>query len=220
MLTLAILLGGATALRGSEQDEPRDKAKAIQKEDAERLKQKARELREAKRRDFQARRKNARPQIEREIGDLKERLSDLLIKQQRLAEANAPGRDRAEMRDRFAAKERGLIAVREKLAGGHPPRPEFEAQARMIEEAARRMQHIKVAAENLKAAGIDELAGKLMEQAETMQRELADAKQRLGSEMARRSGPDARDAEVRELRQQNERLQLELKELRQRLERQ
>jgi DNA repair exonuclease SbcCD ATPase subunit len=229
-LFFALLLGGATTLRASAQDELRDKARAIQKEaaslaergqtqTAERLTKEAQGLvREAERREAQARQEAPRPEIEQAIGHLKERLQDLLVKQKKLDEAKASERDRAEVREQIAGTERELNAVRERLAGGRQPRPEFEAQVRQIEEAARRIHHIRVAAENLKAAGIHDLAMKLTEQAEKMEREIGEAKERLAREMDRPGGPDPRDAEIRELRQQNERLQAQIRDLRQKLE--
>jgi chromosome segregation ATPase len=227
---VVLLLGGATTLRASAQDDLRDKARAIQKEAAalaergrkdaaERLTKEAQEIiREAERREAQAKREAPRPEIEREVGHLKERLQDLLVKQKKLDEANAPERARAEVREQIAGTERDLNAVRERLDGGHQARPEFEAQVRMIEEAAERTHHIRVAAENLKAAGIHDLAMKLTEQAEKMEREIGEAKERLAREMDRSGGPDPRDAEIRELRQQNERLQAEIRDLRQKLD--
>ena len=113
----------------------------------------------------------------------------------------------------------GTDSLEQRLAGGRQPRPEFEAQARKIEEAARRLHHIRVAAENLKAAGIHDVAMKLTEQADKMEREIGEVKERLAREMERSGSPDPRDAEIRELRNQNERLQTEIRELRQKLER-
>jgi chromosome segregation ATPase len=229
-LILGLLLGGVTALRASAQDDLRDKARAIQKEatalaergrteDAQRLTKEAQELlREAERREAQARQTTLRPDIEREVGHLKERLQDLLVKQKKLDEANAPERARTEVREQIAGTERDLNAVRERLDGGHQARPDFEARVRQIEEAARRTHHIRVAAENLKAAGIHDLAMKLTEQAEKMEREIGEAKERLAREMDRPGGADPRDTEIRELRQQNERLQAEIRELRQKLD--
>ena len=157
-LVLALLLGGATTLRVSAQDDLRAKAGAIQKEAAalaergqpdaaDRLRQKAQELlREAERRDSQARRDTPRPEIEQAIGHLKERLQDLLVKQKKLDEANAPERARAEVREQIAGTERELNAVLERLDQGGKPCPEFDAQVRIIEEAARRIHPIDVPA--------------------------------------------------------------------------
>jgi hypothetical protein len=229
-LILGLLLAGVTILRASAQDELRDKARAIQKEaavlaeqghkeEAERLTKEAQELvREAELRAVQAKQETPRPEIEQAIGHLKERLQDLLVKQKKLVEAKASERDRAEVREQIAGTERELNAFRERSAAGHQARPEFEAQVRMIEEAARRTHHIRVAAENLKAAGIHDLAMKLTEQADTMEREVGEARERLAGKMDRPGGLDPRDAEIRELGQQNERLQAEIRELRQKLD--
>ncbi len=97
--------------------------------------------------------------------------------------------------------------------------PEFEARARKIAETARRMDHLRVAAENLKAAGAHDLAGTLMEKVDVMERQVREAKERLAREMGVPGGADPRDAEIRELREQNERLRGEIRELRERLER-
>jgi chromosome segregation ATPase len=229
-LTIALLLGGATLLRASQPDELRDKARAFQKaaaalaeigrtQAAEQLEREAQAIiREAERQEGQVRRETPRPEIEREIGHLKERLQDLRFKQQNQVEAKASEQDQAVVREQISATERELTALKQRLAG-RQPRPEFEAQARKIEEAARRLRHIRVAAENLKAAGIHEVAMKLTEQADKMEREIGEVKERLAREKDHLGSADPRDAEIRELRNQNERLQTEIRELRQKLER-
>ena len=191
-LMLTLLVGGATAVRAAGPDD---------------------------RRDGESRRDSPRTDTEREVGHLKERLQDLRVMRERLARASAPEREQAEVRERIAGTERELDALRERLASGRPARPEFEAQARKLEEAARRIHHIRAAAENLKAAGVHDLAVNLMEKAEVMEREVVEARERLAREMGRPGGTDPRDAEIRELREQNERLRAEVKELRQNLER-
>jgi hypothetical protein len=229
-LVLGFLSGGAIAVRASEPDELRAEAGAIQEgaaspserdkaQAAERREREAREPdRDAERREAQARRQGPGLEAGREIEHLQGRLQDLMAKQKKLVEAKAPEREQAELRDQIAVTGRELDAVRERLAGGRQPRPEFEAQARKIEEAARRIHHIRVAAENLEAAGLHDLAVKLTEQAGKMEREVGEAKERLAGELDRPGGPDPRGAEVRELRRQNERLQAEIRELRQILE--
>jgi hypothetical protein len=230
-VTIALLLIGATVLRASQADELRDKANKFQKaaaalaeigrtEAAEQLKREAQAiLREAERQESQLKRESPRPEIEQEIRHLKERLQNLRVKQKTQVETNASEQDQAVVREQISGTERELRALTERLAAGHQPRPEFEAQARKIEEAARRLHHIRVAAENLKAAGIHDVAIKLTEQADRMEREIGAAKERLASQMERAGGPDPRDGEIRELRQKNERLQDEIRQLRQKLER-
>jgi len=218
-------------LRDSQADELRDKAKKLQKaaaalaeigrtEAADQLKREAQAIiREAERQESQAKRESPRPEIEQEIRHLKERLEDLRVKQKRQVEANASERDQAVVREQISGTERELRALTERLAAGHQPRPEFEVQARKIEEATRRLHHIRVAAENLKAAGIHDVAIKLTEQADKMERDIGEAKEQLARHRERPGGPDPRDTEIRELRKQNERLQDEIRQLRDRLER-
>lgn len=231
MLLGLLLLGAASTAQAFQAEELREKARGMQKEaaalaergrgeEAERLNREATELiEEAERQESRARERGLRPEIEREIGLLKERLQDLLAKQRQLREKDAPEPERAEVREQIAGTERELTALRGRLEGGRHPRPEFDAQARKIEATARRIHHIRVAAENLKAAEVDDLAMQLMEKAEVMERELVEAKERLAREMDRRGVRDPRDAEIRELREQNERLRVEIRELRQNLER-
>jgi hypothetical protein len=230
-MILALLLGRATVLQASQADELRGKAKAFQRaaealaeigrtEAADQLKRESQAiLREAERQESEVKRESPRPGIEREIGHLKKRLQDLRVKEKKQDEANASEQDQAVVRKEITVTERELRALTELLATGHQPRPEFEAQARKIEEAARRLRHIRVAAENLKAAGIHDVATKLTEQAEKMEREIGEAKEQLARVMERPGDPDPRDGEIRELKQKNERLLAEILELRQKLER-
>lgn len=226
-----LFLGAASTAQEFQADELREKAIAMLRESAglaqegsvdsaKRLEKEALELlREADRQEVGGREKAPRPEIEREIGHLKERLQDLLARERQLREMDAAEPERAEVREQIAGTERELKALRKRLDGSRPPRPEFEAQARKIEEAGRRIHHMRVAAENLKAAEIHDVAMQLMEKAEVMEREVVEAKERLAGEMERRGKPDPRDAEIRELREQNERLRDEIRELRQNLER-
>ncbi len=224
-LILGLLLGGMTALRTPAQDEPRDKPRTPQGEataPAERDKadaapRPAREVRE-RLREVVTRRESPGPEIEQVVNRLKARLQDMREKQKKLFEAKADEEDQAEVRAQIARTERELGAVQERLAGGREPRSEFEAQARKVEEASQRIRHIRAAAENLKAAGMDDVAQKLAEQAENMERDVRAARERLGRKREGRGGADPREAEIRELRQQNERLQAEIRELREKLE--
>jgi len=230
-LILGFSLGGVTALRASQADGLRDKAAAIQKaadvlaergrtEAAERLEREARELiREAERQEVQGQREMPRPDIEQEMLKLRTRLQDLSAKERKLREAMAPERERAEVREQISQTERELVALRERMGSRGKPHPEFEAQARKIEEAARRIRHVRVAAENLKAAGVHDLAQKLTREAEKMEGEVGKATEQLAREMQQPNAPDPRDAEIRALRRQNEQLQTEIRELREKLER-
>jgi predicted nucleic acid-binding Zn-ribbon protein len=79
---------------------------------------------------------------------------------------------------------------------------------------------MRVAAQNLKMAEMHDVAHKIMEQAEAMERDVQEAKQRLaeamheGQERHGEHGPDV----VRELKKEIERLRAEVKELSQKVE--
>ncbi len=230
-MVLAMLLGGSGTLRASEADELRNRAKAIreaaamlaergQADVAERLEREARELsREADRREDGARRDIPRRDLERQIGRLKGRLQNLQAKKQTALDVRVSDHVLAEFREQIEETERELHALQERLDGGGEPRREFEAHDRKIEEAARRVHHIRVAAENLKAAGIHDLAMKLTEKAEILEREVREARERLAREVHHPERPDLQDAEIRELRRQNDRLHAEIRELRRERER-
>ncbi len=88
-----------------------------------------------------------------------------------------------------------------------------------LEETGRRIKHFRIAAENLHAAGADDLARQLMEKAEIMERESREAKNRMMEEAERRRGPEggAIPAQLEEVRQELRKLRAELDELRQRV---
>lgn len=177
-------------VRASQVDELREKAKAMRKEasalaekgdkeQAEKLEKESMKLLETaermERKDKERGEKRDRPDIDKEVRTLKDRLK-----------AELP--------------------------------PEYRPQAERLEAVARRIHHIRVAAENLKLAEAHDLAHQLMEKAEVMERELKDGKQRLAAEMQKRQ--DVKDGPeiVRDLRAENERLRSEIKELRQKVE--
>ncbi len=177
-------------VRASQGDELREKAKAMRKEasalaekgdkeQAEKLEKESMKLLEAaermERKDKERGEKRDRPDIDKEVRSLKDRLK-----------AELP--------------------------------PEYRPQAERLEAVARRIHHIRVAAENLKLAEAHDLAHQLMEKAEVMERELQDGKRRLAAEMQKRQDVHDGPEIVRDLRAENERLRSEIKELRQKVE--
>ena len=115
-LTIALLLGGATVLRASQPDELRDKARAFQKAAAAlaeigrtpaawQLEREAQAIiREADRQEGQVRRETPRPEIEREIGHLKERLQDLTAKKMKLGMEGALEKDQSVVREQISGR--------------------------------------------------------------------------------------------------------------------
>ena len=79
---------------------------------------------------------------------------------------------------------------------GHPGHPEFE-------KAAQRLQHIRIAAENLKAAGMPDLAQATAQRAEEMEHQLKEAHAQHERE-AKGGSRDRRDEVIESLRQLRE----------------
>jgi len=155
---------------------------------------------------------------EREIDSLRGQLKDLLDKQHRMKETGASERDLAEIGERIAKTEReidGLVAGYKRQAQSRKdlgPHPEMMAK---LEEAGRRVKHLRTAAENLHAAGADDLARQIMEKAEAIEREAREAKMRMMEEAGPRGGPEMGGipTQIDELRREVGRLREEMREL-------
>ena len=167
-------------------------------------------------------RRAVRTELEREIVHLRERLLDLAAKERELNEANAPQQELVEVREQIIGIGRELKQLHAHRARRQEHRTDLHEHAEKFEVATRRIHHIRVAAENLKAAELHRLAGELMEKAESMEREVQKARKHLAAEMKKTRAH--REAEglgrlVKELRKEVERLRDEVKELRQQVER-
>jgi methyl-accepting chemotaxis protein len=225
VVVIVALCAVAPRLIASEADELREKAQAMKREAivlkergrveaAEDLARKAAELAEAADRLERKPPKVSDDEIQKLHGHLK----DLLDKERRMKEAQAPERDLAEIRQRIAKTEReldGLRAAHERRVEGKKgpgPHPEMVAK---LEEAGRRIKHLRIAAENLHAAGAADLAKQLMEKAEIMEREAREAKMRMSDETKHHGGPEMAGipAQIEQLRREVGRLREEMKEL-------
>lgn len=230
---LLVCCGGV--LFASEADELRDRAEAFRKkasisaeqgkpDQAERLERESGELLEAAERlELPSKgrgEKVGRPGIDKEVHHLKERLQDLRAKERRMREANAPVQESAEVREQIAGIEREVKQIHAHHAGHGALTPEFRVQAEKFENASRRIHHLRVAAQNLKMAEEHELARKLMEQAEAMERDVHEAKKRFAAEMHavhERHGEHGPGV-VQELKEEIQRLRAEVRELSQKVE--
>lgn len=212
----------------SEADELRERAKALRREasniaergtdEAERLERESVELLEAAERiESEGHREEGRPGIDKEVRQLHERLRDLLAKEREMQDAKAPEHEMAEVREQISHVKRELHHIH----GHHGERhAEFRAQVEKLENAVRRIHHMRVAAENLKIAEMHDLAHEVMKKAEAMERDVHEAKHQLAVEMDeahvhhRGEVPEF----VRDLREEIERLRGELRELSERFE--
>lgn len=232
LLNLALVFSPA-ALHASDVDEMRQRAKAMRKEameltksgnkeEAERLMSESDGLlakaekisRENKLHDERG------PKTDREIHirNIKEQLNDLLGRQKKLKQMGGAEAEQQELRALISAKESELARLHDHHAAMSKIHPAFQPQAEKLEATARRIQHLRAAAEHLKLAEAHDLAHQLMEKAEGMERELREGKQRLAEQMHSNHRREEDSELVRELRSELERLKVEMKELRKRIE--
>jgi len=117
-------------------------------------------------------------------------------------------------------KERELHAIHARHGGKVELPPEFRPHAEKLEAAARRIHHIRLAAQNLKMADAHDLAYKLMEKADAMEQELHEGKPRMAAAMqeSHHQQGEQLPGVVRELRAEIERLRAEIRELSQKVE--
>jgi hypothetical protein len=190
-MILSLLLSCFSGVvRASQVDELREKAKAIRKE--------------------------ASALAEKGNHEQAERLEKESMKLFEAAERmERKDKERGEKRDRPDI-DKEVRFPKDRLKAELPP--EYRPQAEKLEAIARRIHHIRVAAENLKLAEAHDLAHQLMEKAEGMERELQEGKQRLAAEMQKRQVNNDGLEIVRDLRAENERLRSEINELRQKVE--
>ena len=139
IVSLLLFCHGGVVL-ASEADELRERAKALRKkasisaeqgkpDQAERLERESAELLEAAERlDLKAK-GSSEPGIDKEVRHLKDRLQDLLAKEKKLREANAPEKELAEVREQIAGTERELQMIHAHHAGKGKLPPDFNAQA-------------------------------------------------------------------------------------------
>lgn len=225
----------AGILFASEGDELREKAKGLQQkasalakqgktEAAGRLKKESAKLLEAAEQMEQQSKghgeRGDRPGIDKEVQKLQGHLQDLRAKKQTMRDGNAPEQELAEVREQISNTERELKKIHSHHGEAGKHRPELREQAEKLDIARRRIHHMRVAAQNLKMAEMHDLAHQVMEQAQAMERDVQEAKQRLagamheGQERHGEHGPDV----VRELRGEIERLRAEVRELSQKIE--
>jgi hypothetical protein len=156
---------------------------------------------------------------------LKEQLQDARAALQK-AEANGASEDqRHALREKIGRLELQLAGVAKHLERRSELEipPQFRAQAEKLAHASRRIHHLHVAAENLKAAEMPDMAQELMKKSESLERDVVEAKERLAREIQSTRQLESRErhpeGELHELRAQNERLRQELRELRELVER-
>ena len=224
-----MLIAVAPRLIASEADELREKVQAMKRQAAELkergrvkaaedLARKAAELAEAAERLEGKHSKVSGEEVEKLQGLLK----DLHEKQRRMKESGASPKELAEMQVRIAKTEAEFAHLRlaqiRHFAEGRGPHPMPEMMAQ-LEEAGRKIKHLRIAAENLHAAGADDLAKQLMKQVDEMERAAREVKMRMMEQSKQRGVPEmgGLPAQIEELRREVGRLREKMKELGQRV---
>ena len=120
-------------------------------------------------------------------------------------------------------KAAGLMREQEELMGilrrmtgegkaeGRGPSPE---QMEKFERAMQKVRHLRIASEHLKQADMHDMALELMRQAEGIEQDLRNAKEKMAGQMRDPKGPEGRGPEVRGLEDRLNGMQRELEELR------
>ncbi len=234
LASMVLMVCVAASAWSSEADELRAKAKAVQREaeslakegrkdEAEKLGRQVKELLQA----AEKHEANSPKGSDREIDELHQQLKALTEKEQ-YAEKSKNKEALVELRKHRANIERTLAERREhherkagpKHTGKHPAQP--------VEETGLRIKHIRVAVENLNAAGLHDIAEELAHKADAMERERPHdkvVKEPSSSEKRKHFDPEQKHPEpkgkfapdhtpVGELRDELQRLRAELNELR------
>ena len=150
-----------------------------------------------------------------DIAHLKERLRDLRAAREKAEASKAPEQEIRELREQIGGTERKLGEL---MKRHHKPEipPQHREHAEKLEQTARRIKHVRMAAENLKAAEMHDMAHELMNRAEMMEKELHAAKEEFAHSMKMHEAE--KGEEIQKLRNENEHLRTELNELRKAVE--
>ena len=193
LASIVLLVGVATPAWSSEADELRAKAKAVQreaetlakegrKEEAEKLFRHVKELMTAADKHSDKVPKTS----DRQIDALHQQLKAIAEKEE-FAEKSKNKEALAELRKHRENIERELAEHREHHEPKTGPKHNAKHSPEMPEKlqgAARRLKHLHVAIENLRAAEMPDLAEQLAEKAEHMERELHQAHEQFAKEHA------------------------------------
>lgn len=215
-LSLSLSLCGAsfilTAAGDSEIDELRAQAKAIQEEAAQHARsgnmEAAKELKHKSAQLVERAEQlgHARDEDPLKARHLKERLVDLQAQHQKLKENNASPEELHHV-------EREIDEIKTELAERNEHHPASKLSKHPLEHAVRRAQHLKIAAENLKAADMPDLAHEALMRAEAIEKEAAEMKRRFGLEHPQKMPTDSKSPRDQELQAELARLRQDVAQL-------
>lgn len=223
LMSVVLVVGAVAVVWSSEADELRAKAKRMQQEaeqlaqngheeEAEKLGREIKELLQAAQRHDQ----KLANRSDNEISELRQQLKAFTEKAHALKETNNE-EGLAKLREHKAAIERELAELegrqRKKLAPKHGKQSGNVSEG--MEDATRRIKHIEIAVENLRAAGMHDVAEEATRRAEAMERELHQARERAHADQdGTKKGSNKHGDPLDELRHELQRVRAELNELR------
>lgn len=221
----SVVIASAGFVNADEAEELRARAQAVKseaaqlienghKEEAEKLFRESRELM-ARAIELSGKKGPDHESENPDIAHLKERLQDLRAAKEKAEAAKAPEQEIRELREQINGTERKLGELMRRHQKPEIP-PQHREHAEKLEHTARRIRHVRMAAENLKAAEMHDMAHELMNRAEAMEKELHAAKAEFAHAMKVRGSETGE--EIHKLRNENEHLRAELNELRKAVE--
>lgn len=147
-----------------------------------------------------------------EAAVLRERLEDLKVALVKAREASASEQEVHSLEEQLQQTKKHLMEVSKGPKAGATEDQERQERNKKLELAMRRVRHLHMAAENLKAAEMHDMAHEIMQKAEAIERDVHAAREEERARHRQHSEGEVAD-EMRELRQENERLRNALKEL-------
>jgi len=221
----SVVVASAGFLHADEAEELRTRARAVKseaaqllenghKEEAEKLFQESKQLM-ARAMELSGKKSPEHGSENPDVVHLKERLQELRAAREKAEAAKAPDEEIRELREQISGTERKLGEIVKRQQKPEIP-PQHREHAEKIEQTTRRIRHMRMAAENLKAAEMHDMAHELMNRAEVMEKDLQAAKDEFAHAM--KSQGAERSEETHRLRNENEHLRAELKELRKAVE--
>ena len=183
---------------------------------------------------------NAAPSHADEREELKAKIAQLREESEELAKNGKP--DQARQRKREAAELMAALERQSERQSERQNRPESPERARQVrpnaeqveklERTAKRLQHLRVAAENLKMAEMHDMAFEVTRKADDIEKDLGNAKEAFAHSMRNQrqpgfnppgpispQGPNNPGAPMARFMEENERLKGEMRELREMVER-
>ncbi|MFN7626283.1 MAG: hypothetical protein ACK5PZ_05590 [Pirellula sp.] len=177
---------------------------------------------------------NAAPSHADEREELKAKIAQLREESEELAKNGKP--EQARQRKREAAELMAALERQSERQSERQNRPESPERARQgrpnaeqvekLERTAKRLQHLRAAAENLKMAEMHDMAHEVTRKAEDIEKDLGNAKEAFARSMQNQRQPgfnppglNAPGAPMARFMEENEQLKREMRELREMVER-